>query len=62
MEMPSARRWASTIRCWPIDDAALQAERDRAILAQQPDLALWVPCRTGLLHAVADYHLGKGDA
>jgi hypothetical protein len=43
-------------------DAAVQAERDHAIVAQPPDPSPWIPRPTGLLHPVADCHVGKGDA
>jgi hypothetical protein len=45
-----------------VDDAAVQAERDHAIVAQLPDSSLWIPRPTGLLHPVADCHVGNGDA
>jgi len=45
-----------------VDDAAVQAERDHAIVAQLPDPSLWIPRPTGLLHPVADCHVGEGDA
>jgi hypothetical protein len=45
-----------------VDDAGLQAELDHAIIAQLPDPSLWVPPPAGLLHLVADHHVGKGDA
>ena len=38
------------------------AERDHAIVAQLPDPSLWIPRPTGLLHPLADGHVGKGDA
>jgi len=60
MEILSARPRASTIRCWFVDNAAVQAERDHVIVAQAPNPSLWIP--TGLFHPVADCHLGKGDA
>ena len=62
MEILSARTWASTTGCGVVDDAAVQAERDHAIVAQLPDPSLWIPRPTGLLHPVADCHVGKGDA
>jgi len=62
MEILSARPWASTIGCEVVDDAAVQAERDHAIVAQLPDPSLWIPRPTGLLHPVEDCHVGKGDA
>jgi len=40
----------------------MQAERDHAIVAQLPDPSLWIPRPTGLLHPVANCHVGKGDA
>ena len=52
MEIPSARPLASTIGCWFVDDAAEQAERDGAIVAQLPDPSLWIPRPTDLLHLV----------
>ena len=45
-----------------VDDAAVQAERDHATVAQLPDPSFWIPGPTGLLHPVADRHVGKGDA
>src|SRR5437867_6030314 len=51
-----------TIGCGFVDDAAVQAERDHAIAAQLPDPSLWIPRPTGLLHPVADCHVGTGDA
>ena len=62
MEILSARPRASAIGCGFVDDAAVQAERDHAIVAQLPDPSLWIPRPTGLLHPVADCHVGKGDA
>ena len=62
MEILSARPRASTIGCGFVDDAAIQAERDDAIVAHLPDPSLWVPRPTGLLHPVTDCHVGKGDA
>jgi hypothetical protein len=62
MEIPSARPRVSTIGCEVVDDAAGQAERDYVIVAQLPDPSLWIPRPTGLLHPVADCHVGKGDA
>ena len=40
----------------------VQAQRDDAIVAQLPEPSLGVPGSTGLLHPVANGHLGKGDA
>src|SRR5207249_8395928 len=40
----------STTGCRLVDDTALQAERDNAVVAQLPNPALWIPRRTGLLH------------
>jgi hypothetical protein len=48
--------------CGFVDDAAVQAERDHAIVAQLPDPSLWIPRPAGLLHPVADCHVGNGDA
>jgi hypothetical protein len=62
MEMLSARPRASTIRCEAVDNSAIQTQRDHAIVAQLPDLSLWIPPPAGLLHLVADCYLGKGDA
>jgi hypothetical protein len=62
MEILPARSRASTIGREFVDDAVGQAERDHAIVAQLPDSSLWIPRPTGLLHPVADYHVGKGDA
>jgi len=62
MEILSARPRASTIGCGFVDDAAVQAERDHAIVPQLPDPALWIPGSTGLLHPVAECHVGKGHA
>jgi hypothetical protein len=62
MEMLSARTRASTIGCGFVHDAAVQAERDHAVVAQLPDPSLWIPRPTGLLHLVANRHVGKGDA
>jgi len=62
MKILSARPRASTIGCWFVDDAAVQTDRGHAIVAQLPDPSLWIPHPTGLLHPVADCHLGKGDA
>jgi hypothetical protein len=61
MEILSARPRASTIGCGGVDDAAVQAERDHTIVAQLPDLSLWVPRPTGLLHQLPDRHVGEGD-
>ena len=54
MEILSARPRASTIGCGFVDDAAVQAERDHAIVAQLPEPSLWIPRPSGLLHPVAD--------
>ena len=62
MEILAARPRASTIGCEFVDYAAVQAERDHAIVAQLPDPSLWIPRPTGLLHPLADGHVGKGDA
>jgi len=62
MEILSARPGASTIGCGFVDDAAVQAERDHPIVAQLPDPPFWIPRPTGLLHPVANCHVGKGDA
>jgi hypothetical protein len=62
MEILSARPWASTIGCGFVDDAAVQPEREHAIVAQLPDPSLWIPRSTGLFHPVAHGHVGKGDA
>src|SRR3989442_8615809 len=62
MEILAARPLASAVRCAFVDDAAVQAERDHAVVAQLPDPSLWVPRPTGLLHPVAHGHVGKGDA
>jgi len=62
MEILTARPWASTVGCGFADDAAVQAERDHAVVAQLPDPSLWIPRPTGLLHPVAHGHVGKGDA
>jgi hypothetical protein len=40
-----------------VDDAAVQAERDHAIVAQLPDPSLWIPRPTDLLHPVAHCHV-----
>src|SRR5712692_4607895 len=53
---------ASIRRCRFVEDPAVQAERDDAIVAQLPEPSLGVPGSTGLLHPVADGHVGKGDA
>jgi len=45
-----------------VDDAAVQTERDHAIAAQLPDPSHWIPRSTGLLHRVAECHVGKGHA
>jgi len=58
----SARPRASTSGCGFVDDAAVQAERQRAIVAQLPDPSLWIPRPTGLLHSLADRHAGSSDA
>jgi len=55
MEILSARPRASSIGCGFVDDAAVQAERDHAIVAQLPEPPLWIP-------PVAHCHAGKGDA
>ncbi len=62
MEILSTRPRASAIGCGFVDDAAMQAECDHAIVAQLPDPSLWIPRPTGLLHPVANCHVGKGDA
>jgi len=62
MEILSARPGASTIGCGFIDDAAVQAERAHAIVAQLPEPSLWIPRPTGLLQPGAHCHVGKGDA
>jgi hypothetical protein len=62
MEILSAGPRASTVGCGFVDDAAVQAERDHAIVAQLPNPSRWIPRPTGLLHPVADCHVGKGDA
>ena len=38
-----------------------EAERDHAAVAQLPDPSLWIAGSTGLLHPVAQGHVGKGD-
>src|SRR5713101_5092841 len=53
---------ASTRRCRFVDDTVVQAQRDDAIVAQLPEPSLGVPGSPGLLHPIADAHLGKGDA
>ena len=58
----AARPLASTVGYRFADDAAVQAERDHAVVAQLPHPSLWVPYATGLLHPVAHCHVGKGDA
>jgi hypothetical protein len=62
MEILAARPLASTVGCGFIDDAAVQAERDHAVIAQLPDPSLWIPRPTGPLHPVAHCHVGKGNA
>ena len=62
MEIVGVRPRGSTIGCRLGDDAALQAERDNAIVAQLPDPSLGIPNSAGLLYSIADCHLGKGDA
>jgi hypothetical protein len=62
MEILAARPLASTVGCGLVDDAAVQAERDHAVVAQLPDPSFWILRPTGLLHPVADCHVGKGDA
>jgi hypothetical protein len=62
MEILSARAQASTMGCGCVDDAIAQAERDHAVVAQLPDPSLWIARPTGLLHPVADWHVGKGAA
>ena len=62
MEMLAARSLASTGGCGFVDDAAVQAECDHAVVAQLPDPSLWIPRPTGLLHLIAHCHVGKGDA
>jgi hypothetical protein len=59
MEILSARPRASTIGCRIVDDLDVQAERDGAIVAQLPDLTLWVPRPTGLLQ-LPDCDVGEG--
>ena len=43
MEILSDRPRASTIGCGFVDDAAVQAERDHAIVGKLPDPSLWIP-------------------
>ena len=62
MKILSARPRASTIGCWFVDEAPVQTERGHAIVAQLPDPSLWMPHPSGLLHPLADCHVGKGDA
>jgi hypothetical protein len=62
MEMLAARPLASSGGCGFVDDAAVQAERDHAIVAQLPDPSVWIPRPTSLLHSVAHCRVGKGDA
>ena len=62
MEILATRPLASTVGYGFIDDAAVQAERDHAVVAQLPDPSLWIPGSTGLLHPVAHGDVGKGDA
>jgi len=62
MEIVSTRSLASRSGCEAIDDAAVQAERDRPVVAQLPDSPVRIPSPTGLLHLGPNRHLGKGDA
>ena len=62
MKILTGRRRASTTGCRFVDDTAVQAERDNAVVAQLPNPALWIPRPTGLLHLRADSDVGKGDA
>ena len=62
MKILSARPLASSVGYGFGDDAAAEAERDDAIIAQLPDLSFWVPRPAGLLHQLADCHVGEGDA
>jgi hypothetical protein len=45
-----------------VDDAAVQAERGHAIVAQLPDPSFWISRPTGLLHLGTHCPVGKGDA
>jgi hypothetical protein len=60
--MPSVRLRASITGYRLVDDAAGQAEREHAIVAQLPDPAIWIPRPPGLLHPIADGHVREGDA
>ena len=62
MEMLPTRAPASTIGCGSIDDAASEAELNGTIVTQLPDPSLGVPLHAGLLHSIADCHVGKGNA
>jgi|SRR5206468_2499156 len=62
MEILSAHPRASTIGWGLVDNAAVWAECDHAIVAQPPDGSHWIPLRAGLLYPVADGHVVKGDA
>ena len=62
MEILLAGPWASTIGYGFVDDAAVQAEGDHAIVAQLPDPSLWIPRPTGLRHPAADCHVDNGAA
>jgi hypothetical protein len=61
MEILSAPPRARTIGCGVVNDAAVQAERDHTIVAQLPDLSIWVPRPTSLLYQLANCHVGEGD-
>ena len=62
MEILAARPLASTVGCGFVDEAAVQAERDHAVVAHLPDPSLGIPRPPGLLHPVAHGHVGTGDA
>jgi hypothetical protein len=62
MDILSARSRASSIGCGFGDDATVQAEGDHAIVSQLPHPSFWIPRPTGVLHPVADCHVGEGDA
>ncbi len=59
---PFARPRASTTGCGFVDDAAVQAELDHAVVPQQPDPSLWIPRPASLFHPVTDCDVDKGDA
>ena len=62
MAIHSAPSPASTIGCGFAGDAAVQAERDHAIVAQLPEPSVWIPRPTGRFTRIADHHVGEGDA